>query len=278
MAMTTSGTKPVIPNGYYDVNGDHIKNDPYVMFGHECLAIFLGGVPMETKEGFALTGFGRNPTNPFTSAAEPPVGKSWPFSLDRQQPFMEFSPGHVKPTNNGTLPALAGQLVGITDPLGTNSQFYAYFSAYNGSGYDPDDVNIPEPDFNGTTTNVLGGMQSNNDPLGVNKTSRTDIFASPAPNPYLSDTPLPIDSTGDLDLTDKRSRNTTWFKPNTYQIISAGMDGRFGIGGQYTAGADVPLPFYPIANAKATGQTLDMETRSVEQDNITNFSGGTLKQ
>jgi general secretion pathway protein G len=277
LVLTTSGAKPSISGGFYDVNGDHVKNGPYVMFGHECLAFFLGGIPMQTKDGWALTGFGKNPLNPFTSAAEPTPPQSWPFNLDRKLPFMDFTPGHIKPTVNTTLPANAGSLVAITDALGTD-QFYAYFSAYNGSGYDPDDVNFDEEDSGGTTQTVLGGIQSNNDPMGVNKTSRSDIFASPAPNPYYNDSPVPIDSSGALDLTDKRSRNFTAIKTNTFQIISSGFDRKFGIGGQWNSNLDNPVPFFPIANGTATGQKLDADTRTVEYDNVTNFSGGKLKQ
>ena len=275
LAFTSSGVKPTIPGGWYDFNGDHIKNEPYVMFGHECLAFFLGGIPMQTTDGYALTGFSRNPLNPFTSAAQPVPPQVWPFNLDRKQSFMDFTPGHIKATLNNTLPANAGQLVAITDALGVD-QFYAYFSAYEGSGYDPDDVNLPEPDMGGTVQNALAGIQSNNDPIGVTKTSRPDIFASPAPNPYYADSPIPLDSTGALDLTNKQARTLSAHKANSFQIISAGFDRKFGIGGQWSQNADKKLPFPAAANATATGQTLSPDVREVEYDNVTNFSGGKL--
>jgi prepilin-type N-terminal cleavage/methylation domain-containing protein len=47
-------------------------------------------------------------------------------------------------------------------------------------------------------------------------------------------------------------------RPNGYQIISPGLDGQYGVGGLYTSSGDV-------------------DTRKTEQDNITNFAGGSLQ-
>lgn len=56
--------------------------------------------------------------------------------------------------------------------------------------------------------------------------------------------------------------NAKRLKPQSYQIISAGLDGRFGPGGAYTPDKSTVLPG---AN------------RDDEADNVTNFSGGTLE-
>jgi hypothetical protein len=57
------------------------------------------------------------------------------------------------------------------------------------------------------------------------------------------------------------------WKPVTYQIISPGQDGEFGVGGPYMPDQTNRLP--PLV----VGTTVD---RTKERDNITNFSDGTL--
>lgn len=52
------------------------------------------------------------------------------------------------------------------------------------------------------------------------------------------------------------------WKPDSYQIISPGRDGEYGIGGVYNPDVD--------GVGDLTG------SRETERDNITNFSGGTL--
>lgn len=267
--INTDGTKPVISGGWYDVNGDTVRNPAYILSGHECLCLFLGGVPMKTDTGFGLMGFSKDPTNPFQGSIPPSV-TPWPYSSNRTSPHMEFKPGSLKPSGNAGLP-VNGQFPAYADRFGG---FLAYFSAYNGQGYDPDDVNIPEADDNATTMDVLGGIWSTNAPTGVRKTSRTDIIASSAPNPYTNDTSVPISGAA-LNLADNRPRS--YYNANTYQIISAGKDLKFGIGGQWDKGKTPAVPFYPVANGAATGQTLGTNARAVEKDNLTNFSGGSLE-
>ena len=112
-----------------------------------------------------------------------------------------------------------------------------------------------------------------------------------APNPYLPDTPVAVNSTsGAFDSTNLRPR--VWINPNTFQIISSGDDGKFGIGGQYLAQSTASrLPFInatavsgPYSNEtydSITGVTketnIDPNVRQLERDNITNFSGGRLE-
>jgi hypothetical protein len=70
--------------------------------------------------------------------------------------------------------------------------------------------------------------------------------------------------------------NITYQAPNSFQIISSGIDANFGVGGAFVPGADKALP-PDLANTYA-GSTLesDANVRLREQDNITSFSGGKL--
>ena len=41
---------------------------PYILQGHECLVFFLGGIPQITASGYGMSGFGKDPTNPFKNS------------------------------------------------------------------------------------------------------------------------------------------------------------------------------------------------------------------
>jgi general secretion pathway protein G len=260
LTILTNGQKPSIPGGWYDVNGNNSLDKPYVLQGHECLALFLGGIPLKGEKGLGMTGFDKNPANPFTSAAQPPANNPWPFGTNRTPPYYD---GPVKPAING---------VAFLDHNRTN--FYAYFSAYEGGGFDPDDVNLPETDDDSGLV-VLGAVQTTNAATPKGNGQRKDIVSSPAPNPYSNDAPMPITSGGALNLTELR-RRVNW-KDQSFQIISAGEDGKFGIGGQYVPDESVTLPFYAAATKSITGQTLTVSVRNSEKDNVSNFSAGRLR-
>jgi general secretion pathway protein G len=260
IALRTDGIKPAgIPDGgWYDMNGDHLKNPPYIMYGHECLAFFLGGIPEHAKGSVGVAGFGSNPLNPFTSPQQPPAGTIWPFRGSRT--VARYSTRVVE---------TEGGKVAFGDQFG-EGKAYAYFSSYTGQGYDPDDVNVPESDDDSGTPNILGVFQTNNAATPHLNTTRVDIVASPAPNPYTDDSPMPVDGSGNLLDTELRRR--IYYANNTYQIICAGVDGQFGIGGQYTAKATITLPFYAGATNAITGQGLTSSVRVRERDNVTNFT------
>ena len=103
----------------------------------------------------------------------------------------------------------------------------------------------------------------------------TNTSVSPAPNPYTSALTAPFNGTFPLA--------TTYFNPQTFQIISSGVDGLYGVGGQYTpnvTGEALPLDpnsnfpkgiYLPYVN------TTDATIRIRERDNITNFHNGKLE-
>ena len=57
---------------WYDFNGNGGTgpDPPYILQGHECLVFFLGGIPVHPDDhgSTCMTGFGKDPTNPFTNS------------------------------------------------------------------------------------------------------------------------------------------------------------------------------------------------------------------
>lgn len=76
----------------------------------------------------------------------------------------------------------------------------------------------------------------------------------------------------------------TYEKPQTFQIISPGADGLYGVGGQYNSpssansSASTPLPFDAADTFAGAppGATTDTNVRLREKDNLTNFQSTKL--
>ena len=164
-------TTPLAPANQfaYDFNGDgNISTASYTMEGPECLVFFLGGIPRNLGNGsFAVTGFSTNPRNPMQSST---------VSVNRIPPRFEFKSNRLV----DTLPVGTTQngLAEYQDTLGRN--LYAYFSAYEGSGYDPDDTNIPEQDDSGNVQNIHGAFFALNAATGVSPLNLPNVMASSA--------------------------------------------------------------------------------------------------
>lgn len=214
-------------------NANNMESGWYLLEGHECLALFLGGVPQATSSGFALTGFSKNPNLPFQADI---TGTG-----NRIPPFFEFKADRLVDDDNDFIP-------GYLDPRnsGPDARFYAYFSAYGNNGYDPNDMNMfGKPMYASMEDSSIGQFRVNFPPNLVN---------SVAPNPYTSSDPVPTAGT------------VAYQKRDTFQIISAGVDGLYGTGGQFTADAtswESKLPPGALA-------------RKVERDNLTNFATNRL--
>ena len=283
--VNTSGRPYGYTNGWYDFNGNGtLDTGGYVLHGHECLVFFLGGVPLfdPTSGRFGLTGFGKDPKNPFTNLNN----NSAMYSANRQPSIFEFNPGRLfaDPANksfpvNGAMPGYYDSLGNPAPGLGAGTlNFYAYFSAYGSGAYDPNDVNVAE--LNNDNAGPGG-------PIALQYQTSFPVYqggnvaVSPSPNPYTS-TLTANNPAGALP-----SGNPTYQKPQTYQIISPGADGLYGVGGQFrpstssSAAATVALPFDPN-NTFDIGSTNSKETdaalRQRELDNLTNFKSGTLQQ
>jgi prepilin-type N-terminal cleavage/methylation domain-containing protein len=266
-------TNVALTNKWYDFNGNGLNDQlPYVLHGHECLAFFLGGIPSPSQPGsadstFGMSGFGKDPTNPFSNN----ITSSLMYSANRQPPIFEFNAGRLFLDPNGLsgIPGYYDSLSATPPANGSGStlNFYAYFSAYGNGGYDPNDVNFTEVDGNGN--GPIGLSFSTTFP--VITTKAVTICDSYAPNPYTST--LSIGSP------------VTFQNAQTFQIISSGLDGLYGVGGQYVSNAStsaLPLPF-DSANTfygQTSGTTVTADTdnliRNRESDNLTNFKAGSL--
>ena len=242
---------------FYDWNGDGNPSGPqaFALSGDECLVFFLGGIPTgqypngqgtrspalsETYPPGTL-GFARIPENPTAPVRLTGSGA-------RVGPFFEFESGRMIDVDaNGFweyVPLRRGTQVG-----------YAYFSAYEGAGYRPDDWNLPqEPSGSAMDAQrFLVLWPLNNYPSPFLQLNPYPHILSPGPNPYTQGPSVP--QTGEPPQ---------YWNPKTFQIISPGTDQLFGVGGNYTKSEG-------ITGLSGTGQTRDGEL-----DNLTNFSGAPL--
>jgi general secretion pathway protein G len=250
MNLSTAGP---VANAFYDFNGNGTNDGSYVITGHECLVFFLGGVPSLSQDSngnpvYAMTGFSRNPLNPFPSGGT---------GSNRQPALFEFAANRLVDGDHDGIP-------GYQDSLNTNKA-YAYFSAYGGNAYDPNDDNFPaETDTLGNSPYTL------NFQVGFPVTSG-NLSVSPPPNPYTSSVTVP---TTTLNVNTPVAYQT----PQTFQIISAGVDGSYGVGGSYQPGQGTPLPLDPLFYSSPPGpySSSDASQRTLERDNVCNFHNGRL--
>jgi prepilin-type N-terminal cleavage/methylation domain-containing protein len=260
---------------WYDFNGNGKMDGPYILQGDECLVFFLGGIPLQDPAtgNFGLTGFGKDPVNPFTNS----ITTSSMYSANRQPPAFEFNAGRLflDPNNPATLngmitpniPAYYDNL-GNAPPGTTNTtlNFYVYFSGYGNGVYDANDVN-----FQTEVDSITGAG-----PIGLKYQHAGTIYPSVFPNPYTT------------TLTVTNNGTVTFEKAQTFQLFSPGVDGLYGVGGQFVAPASVnstasnPLPLdlndsFTGAIGGATTALSDQTIRLRERDNLTNFQAGTLQ-
>ncbi len=266
--------------GWYDFNGDSLGNPAsgttqvYILQGHEALVFFLGGIPQVTStSGIGMTGFCKNPTNPF-------VGPNATGGGNRQLPFYQFDSSRLFfDTSNpyagqtlGKAQLILPQIPGYLDSLGNATltfnplapiNFYAYFSSYGNGNYDPNDVNFAEVDdqLNGPIGMVFKVNFSISVPA---MTGVANTAGSLVPNPYTS------------TLTVPGTQAPTFINPQSFQIISSGIDGLYGMGGQYNPNsAAEALPLDTTANVYFG--TTETGIRVRERDNVTNFHNGKLE-
>jgi general secretion pathway protein G len=262
---------------WYDFNGNGTADTGwYYLEGAECLVFFLGGMPFNTSGRFGMSGFGSDPTAPFTlfgDPTQPVLGVPANYSLARKPPFYEFKNNRLVDDNGNGFPS-------YYDFLSTPSDGapYAYFCSYGGA-YDPNDMNSGsrtansgfyplEVDNNVGVAPVSRLFRVN---LGLNYTSTPHLGAvtsntieSAAPNPYTSGPAVPAQA----------SQQATYYNPNSFQIISAGRDRLFGIGGQFEANATLRLPLNDPLFVYPSGDT---QIRGRENDNLSNLSNTKLE-
>jgi general secretion pathway protein G len=260
---------------WHDFNGNGtLDPQPYMLEGSECLVFFLGGIPTQTSSGFGMSGFARSPQTPFLSEPRT-VGTLQLGTSNRTASLFEFKNERLVDNDNDGIP-------GYVDSLGSgdDARFLAYFSGYGGGGYDPNDMNFPETDPDSGTGTVpfaryyrAGGSGG----LGGLSSSHRYVYYSPSPNPYTSSPALP-DATGSVPL--------VYINRDSFQLFSAGRDRIYGAGGQYSgSGADTDrLPeqlgtLSPPDSILPSAISLPARSggRSLERDNISNFSAGRLE-
>jgi prepilin-type N-terminal cleavage/methylation domain-containing protein len=267
---------PVLPNFWYDFNGNGKadclnpvsgSNGWIYLEGHECLAFFLGGIPAVTQSSGApiisMQGFGKDPTRPFTTFGDPASVSANlvnQFSLNRNPSFFEFRSERLIDEDGDGIP-------GYNDSLSTGAAGfpYAYFSAYENNGYDPNDVNVPEQTLSGTGP-IARVFRVN---LGLNPLSSThfptlasSVIESASPNPYTAGSAVPSGTT---------ARPANFINATTFQIISAGRDVVYGAGGEYTATGNETIPDDGLTYPGAANP------RTLEADNLTNFATSKLR-
>ena len=225
------------PGPSYDINGDGSYGD-VTLDGSECLVFFLGGTCHDqgsstatNTTNFVPRGFCVNPQTPFRPfpASVTATGMVAPTSSNssnnRKQPYFEFSLARLIDLDANGMPSFKDNLSSQTRP-------YMYLSSYGGKGY--------------ATTTVTVMMV-------------TYTYASDAPNipgwdkrlfyPYQQ-----VDSMGNV---------TGFWKPNSFQIISPGGDGEYGLGGSYN-GTGINI------SGDTTGKII------YGRDNLVNFVGSPL--
>lgn len=250
--------------------------DSYDLEGDQCLVFFLGGIAERRGPNeFVLHGFTDDPTNPSNIP-----DTSIPRTLSRVQPFFPFDASRLYLRfDNSALIDTTQRLAetDITTASGTIGDFYrsgsnqpgtnnllgrlpsykvlnadtsapmpvAYFSSYEGRGYRPDDLNIPDPVNAGT------GLDSIAFQLVWPTITTTNTPVSLEPNPYSRNAAGPANRTGAGAATSI----IQCYNPKTYQLILPGSDNLFGAG----------------------GSQLDYQQASwsENEDNLSNFSGGT---
>ena len=259
VAVSTSGA---VYSGttFLDFNGNGSLDAPYVLEGHECLVFFLGGIPTSTVTNgqtvWGVSGFSKDPANPFVGASN--------GAPNRSNPFFDFNSSRLALTSTtATLPHIPG----YQDSLKTGA-FYAYFSAYGGNNYDANDVNF-DPVANASENQAASSLAETDangtSPITLNFQVNFPVVAKVATNVAVSMPPNPYTSTGTNGLT------PTYQSPNSFQILSAGADGAYGLGGFYNPSATIPL----VVDSANTNST-DTGVRNSEKDNLTNFRNGRL--
>jgi len=279
--LSTSG--PVFPSGsaiWYDFNGNNVADPPYVLQGHECLVFFLGGIPLRDASGsFSMTGFAKDPVNPFKNSIPTlPNGNVNPmYSNNRQVPLFEFNASRLALDPNQEAYYVDNDVAwnspGYLDSLGNapssgQINFLAYFSAYGNGSYDPNDVDFPSGaryPYPAPSTYPLPELDANLNVVGLSFRVNfpPNAVNSRAPNPYTTTLTVPANN-----------GVVTFHNPQTFQIISAGIDGLYGLGGQYLPEGAAPVPFDDTAVLPKTN--IDESIRNRERDNITNFHNGRL--
>ncbi len=218
--------------------------------GEECLVFFLGGIRFWVNgQGTGFTGFctdGRQPTLANINIA----------GSQRTQPFYNFDMNRVSVTGNPNTANWSPQLGGFAVYLDPYKTPYAYFAARSGTTNNySTSANIQTWGYT-TNTNVLLDCPLLISAFGGDGTAY----------PFVQNlTPGPGTSA-------PNGRVATYFRSNSFQIVSAGKDRNFG---------GKTMPTNPTVDPKVYGNPYVPDSSNPyltpeATDNITNFSSGVL--
>lgn len=259
--LTANPTTGLVP-GWHDFNGNGQPDQGFVLLeGWECLAFFLGGLP--DASGVGVIGFGKDGNWPFKGNRVTPANAAYAqmVTTSRQPPFFEFKADRLVDVDGDGCLEYADTLNPAPDV-----RPYAYFSAYGQNGYDPNDCNLADD---------LGGSLARQFRLG------SFAIPSPGPNPYTASLPVPLDSSG-CYAGNNSPFPVTWQRPQTFQVVSAGRDGRYGFGGQFDPKGQVDT--LPIPDSGCPGmwgglsQSAVLAVKDESRDNLSNFATNRLGQ
>jgi prepilin-type N-terminal cleavage/methylation domain-containing protein len=229
-----------------DIDADGaIDTTPHILTGGECLVFFLGGMPQQVTGGFTLSGFSKNPANPFSRGG------------NRDNPAFDFAGGRLGDLDTDGFPE-------FRDPWPGQNMPYLYYSAYDGAGY--------------RTSGSSSQVEYQRSPPSAtpNTGDATNGYVYPA-SPYLESLPNgATDSDSDMMVEILATMNQPAYNRTGFQIISPGADHEYGPGGPYQSGASVPLPGWEATAGAAAISQFPVADRALERDNLTNFTSGTL--
>ena len=118
-----------VPRDYLDGVSNNAGGEVHLS-GAECLVFFLGGMPKRDVNGrFSMTGFSKNPLNPFAPIT-PGADES------RDGPFFDFPSARLHEHERS--PDAPDGYPDFRDSLNNQTAPYLYLSSANGRGYDPE--------------------------------------------------------------------------------------------------------------------------------------------
>ncbi|MEJ7638150.1 MAG: hypothetical protein WKF75_09280 [Singulisphaera sp.] len=186
------------------------------------------------------------------------------YNGNRLPPMYEFKNERLRDMDAPTADTV--RFPSYHDSLATDAPF-AYFSAYGGEQFDPNDCNFAPRDVEGVQAGaerddagvgpVLRGFRVTF-PVKDSAAAAATFAISAAPNPYHASA--------------AGAPTTQWHKGQSFQIISPGADGLYGLGGVYRPSDPEKMP----PDLGAVSGTTEGTIRNRENDNLTNFAGGPL--
>lgn len=234
-----------------DINGDRDTSDTIDLNGAECLVFFLGGVNATNVINRTGGNVGPPANTPVTSWE--PLGFSTnptdPFARggSRVGPFYQFDVARLGNRDGGAdaegFPEYRDELPGQT----ANTPIL-YGSSYEGKGYRDADFQL--------------SAQGAYDRYSTLRTGFAWYYRR-----YSNST---------LPPTVAEFTAAEAFNPKSFQLISPGVDGEYGLGGVLSTSMEMAESIKNDTPPPLTFPNYNNSARSFERDNITNFKGGAL--